>query len=153
MKFRFLPLLVALALPCFAADTPTVPTPTAAPTIKARALELREVTITATDPTGKTGQLLISYAALVRLVLLTPPPNGHNADDVVKAIEVWEPIKKVIDAHGKQVLLSDADYQFLLARLNAFPWGGTPDTQQAIADFITYVRGLQEQDYAATPAK
>lgn len=123
----------------------------AAPTVKLRSLELKELTVEATDASGKAIQIPVRYAELVRQVLLTPPASGNSTDDVVKAFEVWEPIKKVIDAKGTKILLSDADYQFLLTRLNGFHWGGIPEIQGSIADFIKYVRGLKEEEFAATP--
>jgi len=126
----------------------------AADTVKLRALELKDLSVSFTDPTtGHQVSIPVHYADLVRQVLLTAPANGRGTDDVVRSVEVWEPIKKIIDQKGTRVLLSDSDYQFLLQHINGFNWGGAPDIQETIADFIKYVRGLKEAEFPVSDPK
>jgi hypothetical protein len=119
--------------------------------VKLRSLELKEVTVSMTiqssDGSVKATQVTVKYSDLLRQVLLTPPQNGNSSDDQVKMIEVWLPIKKVIDEKGHRLLLSDVDYQFLVSRLNGFRWGGVPDMQETVAGFISYIRGLKEEEF------
>jgi hypothetical protein len=125
----------------------------AAETVKLRALELKVVTIQVADSTGKPQPVDIKYAELVRQVLLTAPAQSESTDDVVKTVEVWSPIKKAIDAKEKRLLLSDADYQFILGKVNGFRWSPIPDAAVAVADFIAYVRGLKEEDFPVEAPK
>jgi hypothetical protein len=122
-------------------------------TVKLRALELKDITVQASDPAGKTVDVPVHYLDLVRQVLLSPPPQGNTTDEQVKSWEAWEPIKKAVDAGQHRILLPDADYQFLLTRLNAFHWGGTPELQGPIATFIKYIRGLKEEDFPVSDPK
>ena len=124
-------------------------------TVKLRTIELKTETVqvTAQNPDGspKIVPIEVRYADYLKQVVLTPPAQGNSSEDVVRQIEVWEPIKKVIDSKGSKVLLNDADYQFVIQKLSAFKWGGSPDFQESIAGFVKYVRGVKEETFKATP--
>lgn len=122
-----------------------------ADSIKLRAVEFRTVAVAYAAPDGKTASFDLRYTDLIRQVLLEPARGGASADDVVKTVEVWAPIKRAIEAKEPRVLLNDADYQFLLNKLNVFPWAPVPEGAEAVAEFISYIRGIKEAEFEAKP--
>ena len=119
-----------------------------ATTVKLRRLEL--LTIQVAVP-GQTKTVPFSYADVIRQMMLTTSPRGTTSDDLVKTVEAWEPMKKAIDGGAKELFLDQPTYDILVKKMDDMSWSPLPDFAEAAADFISYVRGLQPQDYDATP--
>jgi hypothetical protein len=134
-------LLVLAAVAAFASAS--------AETVKLRAIEFRSVAISGPGPDGKPVSVDLRYSDMLRQILLSPSPNGSSADDVMRTVEVWTPIKRAIEAKEQRVLLNAADYDFVLTKLNAFRWSPMPEAAEAVAGFIAYLRGIKEQEFNA----
>lgn len=119
-------------------------------TVKLRKLEFKTVDVfVQSSPTA----VHLQYSDVVRQVLLSPSQGGSTADQLVKVVETWEPIKKDIDAGKKETLLTDEAYQTLLNKVNTMSWSPPVEVATAMVDFIKYVRGLKEEDFDASPKK
>lgn len=128
-------------------------TATAAETVKLRALELRSSAVAFAGEDGRSTQIELHYADVLRQVMLAPAQGGASADDLLKTLEVWTPIKRAIETKSKRVLLTDAEYQFVVAKVNAFRWSPRPEAVEFLVSFIAYVRGLKEEEFAASAVK
>lgn len=132
-------LIAAVTTAAFAAEP--------AATVKLRRLELKTIHIEAAGHS-----VPFSYADAVKSVMLTTGPRGTNADDLVKTIEAWEPMKKDIEGGKPALLLDEPAYDTLIRKINDMAWAPNPDIAEAVANFISYVRGLKEEDFDATPS-
>jgi hypothetical protein len=75
----------------------------------------------------------ITYAEVLREVLFAGGPQGLPTPQLLTSLEVWEVIKA---AAGKpHVLLSEAQFRHLSARLGVFRWGaGSEEAARFVLD-------------------
>lgn len=133
-------LLAALSGAVFAADSTT---------IKLRRLELKSVPV---KVQGQDKPVPFLYADAIKQVMLTTSTRGTSADELVSIIGVWLPIKKDIEAGKKELRLDQPAYDVVLRKVNSMEWAPPPDFAEVVAGFISYVRGLKEEEFDATPA-
>lgn len=137
---RHVLLLAALSSAVFAADSTT---------IKLRRLELKSVPV---KIAGLDKPATFLYADAIKQVMLTTSTRGTSADELVTIIGVWLPIKKDIEDGKKELRLDQPAYDVVLRKVNSMEWAPPPDYAEVVAAFISYVRGLKEEDFQATPA-
>lgn len=90
--------------------------------MKAKKIELKEI-----------GNM--KYKELLYVVLQAPGERGLSSDDVVKSVEVM----KELDKEGGVVHLSEADYNWLLGRLN-----GTIRWSVVHVDLGQFIKDIRE---------
>lgn len=93
--------------------------------MKARKIELKTLKSEGAD---------FAYRDGLKIVITTAGPQGINADDVLKAVEIKQELDKAKDA----LHLPESDYNWLVRKLNEVRW--TVANEQ-LAEFIKDVRG------------
>lgn len=103
-----------------------------------RQIPLRKVEMAL--PGGKLG--LLDYGETIREVLLAAQPGrGIATAEAMKGYETWTRIAPAARAGDTSVMIEEADYKQLLAKLEAFTWAFF---NEATADFVMALRAAPE---------
>jgi hypothetical protein len=104
----------------------------------ARKIALRTVMVN--GPTGD-NQEFVYGDMLLAIIKSGPAGVGLTMDQVLRAIEVVEPIEEAMAAGATEVILSDTQWQTLAEKLDGFYFGFA---HRAIAEFGLMIRNAPE---------
>jgi hypothetical protein len=99
-------------------------------------IPLRAADMMLPGPGGQPRAAKLDYADTIREVLLSAPPGrGVSTAEAMKGFEIW--LKVSEQRKNELVMLEDADYAVLKARLESFTWAYFTE---ACAEFVRAVR-------------
>lgn len=103
-----------------------------------RSIPLLTVDLSLPGGGGDPRSFKFDYADTIREVLLSAPPGrGVSTADAMKGFEVWLKIADQRRNKRATLLLEDADYAILKARLESFTWAYF---NEQCADFVHAIR-------------
>lgn len=101
--------------------------------MKARKIELKTAK-------GESGDF--PYREGLLIVITSAGPQGINADDLLKAMDIKQELNKATDA----LHLTEVDYNWLVRKLNEVRWNVV---NEQLAEFIKDIRGASLVDVEA----
>lgn len=99
--------------------------------MKLRKIELRSVDVGDKEP--------LTYAGVIKTVISTPGSAGLSCDELLLCVQLVADLTAATNRKEEYLLITDEQYSFLKARLEAFRWGAT---HPAFGQFVQYVRNL-----------
>lgn len=123
-----------------------VPDPTPKEKGMARSIPLKTVELSTYDQSSNGS---VSYAELLLGVLRANQPGGFSADELLEVLAVADEVKTAADGGRDAVLLEDAQYAVLAARVNSFRFAVA---HEAVGQFIRDVREAETVNIALLTA-
>jgi hypothetical protein len=98
----------------------------------------------------------LPYDQILKEITLSPLPGttGISNAELADAVAIQGKIREAKEKGQKEILLTQADYDYIMKHLEPFRWGFRDVDMAPVAlEFLAYVRGLKEEDFDITPAK